>query len=322
MMSHLNLLHPFGIAESTFRAFVDSISAAYLANPYHNWLHAFDVTHCCFVLLVSFDLQKYLTPLHQFALLVAAMSHDVAHPGVNNAFLVATKSLLAQTYNDISVLENFHCATTFQIMLRSEPNLMSNMSLDDRREVRRAIITTILATDMARHGDLCDQIAAHLNSSSMLSSRRRSQSSSSSSTTSTSTSTSSSPLELLFNPKIPSHVDLLLTLMIKLADISNVFKDTSLSNLWMLRITDEYALQGDEMRKRGIPVPAIMDRNSATPKEETTRSFIQHVAVPFFERCVVPVLPPAQAQVLRENLTRNESMLRAAAHGQTTAATI
>jgi hypothetical protein len=49
-----------------------------------------------------------------------------------------------------------------------------------------------------------------------------------------------------------------------------VFKDTSLSDLWMQRITEEYYLQGDDMVKRGMVVPEMMNRRSNTPRQETT----------------------------------------------------
>ena len=57
-------------------------------------------------------------PFEAFVLLVSAIGHDVGHPGVNNAFLVALKSPLAQLYNDNSVLEAFHCAAYSQILRR------------------------------------------------------------------------------------------------------------------------------------------------------------------------------------------------------------
>jgi len=42
--------------------------------------------------------------------LIAAGIHDVDHPGVNNFYLVNTKSPLAVVYNDKSVLESYHAA--------------------------------------------------------------------------------------------------------------------------------------------------------------------------------------------------------------------
>ena len=43
-------------------------------------------------------------------MLVAALCHDLGHPGVSNKFLVETRHELAMTYNDRSCLENMSCA--------------------------------------------------------------------------------------------------------------------------------------------------------------------------------------------------------------------
>jgi hypothetical protein len=48
--------------------------------------------------------------------ILAAACHDVDHPGVNNIFLIESRDKLAIRYNDISVLENHHVATTFDVL--------------------------------------------------------------------------------------------------------------------------------------------------------------------------------------------------------------
>ena len=86
-----------------------------------------------------------LKPFEAFVLLVTAIGHDVGHPGVNNAFLVALKAPLAQLYNDNSVLEAFHCAAYSQILRR-----YWRSAYDDTR-IRSLLIKSILATDMQLH---------------------------------------------------------------------------------------------------------------------------------------------------------------------------
>lgn len=86
-----------------------------------------------------------LTPFDALTLLVAAIGHDVGHPGVNNAFLVALNAPLAQLYNDRSVLEAFHCAAYSQILRRYWPAAFSNIAM------RKLMINSILATDMGLH---------------------------------------------------------------------------------------------------------------------------------------------------------------------------
>lgn len=55
--------------------------------------------------------------MHGAALLMASIMHDYRHPGVNNGYLVRDLAPLAVTYNDTSVLENFHAAEGFKMMI-------------------------------------------------------------------------------------------------------------------------------------------------------------------------------------------------------------
>jgi 3'5'-cyclic nucleotide phosphodiesterase len=55
-----------------------------------------------------------LTDLERFAYLLAAVVHDVGHPGRNNSFQINRQTLLALEYNDLSVLENMHASKAFR----------------------------------------------------------------------------------------------------------------------------------------------------------------------------------------------------------------
>ena len=146
---------------------------------YHNFRHVVDVLQAIFHFLLRIGLlppyqvagspvatpsnavAAVLKPFDALTLLVAALGHDVGHPGVNNAFLVALNAPLAQLYNDRSVLEAFHCAAYSQILRRYWP-----AAFDDTN-MRKLMITSILATDMGLHfkymtemGVLQEKIAA------------------------------------------------------------------------------------------------------------------------------------------------------------------
>lgn len=84
---------------------MDLASIYHDENPYHNFAHAVDVLQCiyyftCQLGLVPFadgtpritnsKTYRILRPRDLFALFIAAIGHDTAHPGVNNAFLVST----------------------------------------------------------------------------------------------------------------------------------------------------------------------------------------------------------------------------------------
>ena len=51
----------------------------------------------------SFQMLQHLTPLEKLIAMFSALAHDVEHPGVNNAFLIATSNHLASLYNVITL---------------------------------------------------------------------------------------------------------------------------------------------------------------------------------------------------------------------------
>ena len=59
---------------------------------------------------------------------LACITHDIAHPGVNNNFLVAIKHPKAMRYNDMHVLEKHHCAIAFKILLEPDNDLFELLS--------------------------------------------------------------------------------------------------------------------------------------------------------------------------------------------------
>ena len=129
--------------------FLTLIEDSYKKNPYHNSTHAADVLHSLHYFLKMLKLGDILTTKDVFASIIAASMHDVDHPGFNNAYMIATGSQQAIRYNDISVLENYHCSYGWDILIHSK--LFDNIPLDKQRELRTTITSMVLATDMANH---------------------------------------------------------------------------------------------------------------------------------------------------------------------------
>jgi hypothetical protein len=59
--------------------------------------------------------------------------HDYRHPGVNNNYLVKRQDALAITYNDQSVLENFHASESFKVMLDPKFAILEHWGNEDLR---------------------------------------------------------------------------------------------------------------------------------------------------------------------------------------------
>ena len=58
-----------------------------------------------------------LDRMEEATILIAAISHDVDHPGRSSAFLSNSGNPLAILYNDLTVLESHHAAFTFKLTL-------------------------------------------------------------------------------------------------------------------------------------------------------------------------------------------------------------
>ena len=76
--------------------------------PYHNFTHAFNIVHICYIILTKTSLRDYLEDIDVLSCMVGALGHDLDHPGFNNMYYQKTKHPLAQTVNDQGILENYH----------------------------------------------------------------------------------------------------------------------------------------------------------------------------------------------------------------------
>jgi hypothetical protein len=85
-------------------------------NPYHNAVHAADVTQAMHCFLQEKMILEKLTKVEILSALLAAATHDLDHPGVNQPFLVATSNHLAALYKVridqvivVFISSNAHC---------------------------------------------------------------------------------------------------------------------------------------------------------------------------------------------------------------------
>eukprot|EP00727_Mastigamoeba_balamuthi_P011282 m51a1_g6777 putative camp-specific 3 -cyclic phosphodiesterase (709) ;mRNA; f:127105-129811 len=252
--------------------FVRKVNSMYHEVPFHNQLHAADVlqTLCSLVAMVG---ENTFTPLERLGLYIAAIAHDVDHPGLNNAFQIATRSELALRYNDKSVLENHHAATAFSVACSDDCDFFTALSRKEQNDVRALVIDLILATDMSRHLDMM----------------------------------------AMFNMKISAGLDfsnandrlVAMRCLIKAADVGNVAKPLDLQRKWGDLVTAEFFLQGDRERELGLPVSAFMDRTQ-TNVAKSQIGFIDFVGLPLFES-MCTLLNDSEAAVLREHIQGNRA---------------
>eukprot|EP00741_Cyanophora_paradoxa_P003254 tig00000691_g3162.t1 len=268
MFEAAGLVERFRIPRDILCNFVGTIAMSYNPVPYHNVHHAFDVTQTVYFLYMTAreSMDMYLRPIDVLGLFTAAVAHDVDHPGLNNVFQVSTKSRLAYLYNDQSVLENHHCSLAFQILSRPETNIFCNLSDADFTEVRRIVVYAILATDMQKHFDIVKKFKARL------------------------AVTESQPVPegekrrwLEMDEKEDRRM--LVEIILKCADISNVVKPFPIAKRWGDVLQEEFFHQGDKERELGLPVSPMCDRRVVV-QAQSQLGFSNAIAQPLWNDLV------------------------------------
>ncbi|KZC07930.1 High affinity cAMP-specific 3',5'-cyclic phosphodiesterase 7A [Dufourea novaeangliae] len=218
-------------------------------NPYHNSTHATDVTQAMHCFLQEKKIRMHLTNLEIMASLIAAVTHDLDHPGVNQPFLVATSNHLAALYQNTSVLENHHWRSAIGCLLES--GVSDQLPANVRPELQRHISSLILATDITRQQEFLVRFKHYLD-------------------------------ENRLEMKRAEDRHFILQIALKCADISNPCRPWDISRKWSYKVCEEFFRQGDYERRLNLPVTPLCDRHTTSiPKIQI--GFIKFVVTPLYE---------------------------------------
>uniref|UniRef100_A0A4X1SSY5 Phosphodiesterase n=2 Tax=Sus scrofa TaxID=9823 RepID=A0A4X1SSY5_PIG len=248
LLTRYDLISRFKIPISALVSFVEALEVGYSKhkNPYHNLMHAADVTQTVHYLLYKTGVANWLTELEIFAIIFSAAIHDYEHTGTTNNFHIQTRSDPAILYNDRSVLENHHLSAAYRLLQEDEEmNILINLSKDDWREFRTLVIEMVMATDMSCH---FQQIKAMK--------------------------TALQQPEAIEKPKA-------LSLMLHTADISHPAKAWELHHRWTMSLLEEFFRQGDREAELGLPFSPLCDRKS-TMVAQSQVGFIDFIVEPTF----------------------------------------
>ncbi|XP_018914083.2 uncharacterized protein [Bemisia tabaci] len=248
-------------------------------NPYHNSIHATDVTQAMHCFLQEEKIREHLTPLEVMAALIAAVAHDLDHPGVNQPFLIATSNHLAALYENTSVLENHHWRSAIGCLLES--SVADQLSKDSRKLLDEQISSLILATDITRQQEFLTRFKDSLDKNSL-------------------------------DMKDHENRHFILQIALKCADISNPCRPWDISYKWSQKVCEEFFRQGDYERQLNLPVTSLCDRHSTSiPKIQA--GFFRFVVAPLLEewdRFLCTTLSNKMIKNLRDNQTRWETALQ------------
>mmetsp|Transcript_45854 Transcript_45854/g.106584 ORF Transcript_45854/g.106584 Transcript_45854/m.106584 type:complete len:890 (+) Transcript_45854:131-2800(+) len=259
--------------ETVWQSFVEAARQEYLPNPFHSFAHAADVCHATSLIMRWMCSEGFLTELEQHALLIAAVSHDLGHPGVTNQFLTEVGHELALKYNDRSPLENMHCAKLYTLVSKESLNIFAGFSRENFKQSRKDIIEAILHTDMGKHQGLVKDLqlmyqmnAEHfgiVGGTGSMSLRSDS---------------GEKDGAAVFNQA--SSKPVVMNTIVHAADVSNPCRAWPVTKAWAMQCLEEFFSQGDQEKALGIPVQFLNDRDKVN-RPNSQIGFIEFMIAPF-----------------------------------------
>ncbi|XP_042084910.1 high affinity cGMP-specific 3',5'-cyclic phosphodiesterase 9A [Haplochromis burtoni] len=316
MYHDLGLVRDFNINPITLKRWLLCIHDNYRNNPYHNFRHCFCVTQMMYSMICLCSLQKMRTSSVQTLNWDTAIEHETItfqtktgsslcfQFSINSVFSLSppvtfvpvpltplidplchnslrryqinARTEMALRYNDISPLENHHCAVAFQIFSRPDCNIFFNFDPEAFKQIRQETITLILATDMARHSEILKTFKQKVDN---------------------------------FDYTNKEHVACLKMVLIKCCDISNEVRPMEVAEPWVDCLLEEYFMQSDREKAEGLPVAPFMDREKVT-KSTAQIGFIKFVLLPMFETVMklFPQIEEVMVKPLRESRDRYEEL--------------
>jgi len=251
--------------------FVAAVEKEYLPVAFHSFAHAVDVVHGVARMMRATGSEAFLGELEQYALLIAAIAHDMGHPGMNNGFLNEVGHDLALQYNDRSPLENMHCAKLYSVMSNPSTNVLAKFSKEQYNAVRKVCIETILHTDMMLHGAMVKDLnlTYEMNKETFASHANMS--------VEEEAAASAAEAEVWSKPDTKL---LAMECILHAADVSNPCRQWEVTKAWAWACLDEFFSQGDQEKSLGIPVMFLNDREKLN-KPSSQIGFVEFMIAPF-----------------------------------------
>ena len=261
-----------------FEKWCQKISDGYIRkNYYHNDLHAADITQTCLLYFKLGEIEKMqnYNKSSLCSLFFSCICHDYQHPGVNNNYLKETKNKLSIRYNDSSILENMHISTSFELITNDkECDIFEGVDNNIYKEMRKEMISCVLATDMAFHNIYVEFLKQH--------SKEKKEGE---------------------KQQNKDDIQKYMNTLIHSADISNPTKLFDIYFEWAKLVVEEFWDQGDKEKK--LNLPCSCDREKVTIYQSQL-GFINFIEIPYFS--LFTELYP-KLKFFYDNLLNNKNIL-------------
>lgn len=250
LFNKFNLLTVYKVSNEMFFRYIYELRSRYNEVPYHNWIHACDVTQYVSYEISTAKLETVLTSLELFSMLVAATGHDTNHNGFNNVYNEKAQTPLGILFKENSVMETHHCTQIIEILTNENFNLMHSLNLSDTNKMWTIIIKLILATDMAHHFNMVKKMGEVLDNG------------------------------LDWNDN--EHRLLVMQMLLKVSDISNVSRPFEIADKWCDVLNVEFFRQGDLEKQIGIGLTSPLNDREHPDKPKSQIGFYNFICLPLY----------------------------------------
>jgi hypothetical protein len=228
---------------------------------------------------MAFQLSKLDSVFSKFeilCLLTASLCHDANHDGFTNQYSVRAQTPLGILFKNQSVMETHHCAVSIGILTRDGCNIFGQLTDAQVTEMWTLFVGLILATDMARHFTIMEE--ARAKRANWKESR--------------------------------DGRFMMMQLLIKCADISNVARPFELADRWYEVLCEEFFRQGDLEKANQMEYSSPMNDREHLDRAKSQIGFYESVCFPLFREIVK--YHPGLAGIL-EQVSSNLSIWKARA---------
>jgi GAF domain-containing protein len=251
LFQKFGIFDSFKITNELFFRYLLELRNRYNDVPYHNWIHAGDVTqYVCYEMQLG-NMNAFLTRHEIFAILIAATGHDMNHDGFNNVYNVKAETPLGILFKDQSVMETHHCSQLINVLSKDEFNLLHELSPSESRKVWTLMIKLILATDMAHHFRLVREVTSFLDGPGL-------------------------------DMNDADQRLLMMQIMFKTADISNVSRPFDIADKWCDVLQEEFFRQGDNEKQQGLDYTSPQNDREHANKPKSQIGFYNFICIPLY----------------------------------------
>jgi len=260
MYHDLRLVDRWSIQPRVLGNFLSAACAKYRNVPFHSFTHGATVAHIMYYFMSQTRIGECLDALHKLAMITAAVCHDMDHPGHTNSYEVNSGSMLSMRYNDRSVLENHHTATSWSILRQEECNIFATLSAAELKQIRGLFVSSILFTDMAEHMSLLNKFK-EVNKETPD-----------------------------WEPSNADECKLMCNVLLHSADLSNPARPWRIATTWAHLVGQEFNNQVKKEKEANLPYAPFMETNNELEHCKGEVGFIKFAIKPWWSH-VVAVFP-------------------------------